>query len=83
MVVIAKPLKLKSASKTLPMRQIAKDEARDQMTAAERTHRAVQKQRVLDKVQDGSEPSHRQKVQKFNKRLASYSDHFDLPKTSD
>ena len=87
MVVIAKPLKLKSDLKShvkSQIKEIIKESDKPvTMTPAERAHRAVQKQRVIDKIQEGNEASYRQKVQQYNKLLASYSDHFDLKKTSD
>ena len=87
MVVIAKPLKLKGSSKTtsetVPVKKTQTQQGKPGMTAAEIAHRAVQKRRLQDKVNEDKDPSYRQKVEKFNKRLASYSDHFDLQKTSD
>ena len=91
MVVISKPLKLKpniAHSKSDPQlkKEITKPvETKEgmNMTDAERSFRAVQRQRLLDKIQEGTAPSYRQKVQKYNKLLASYSDHFDIKKTSD
>ena len=81
MVVIGKPLKLKGTSLKPSSQPPSKEIAKPVMTEAERVHRLVQKRRVQDKAPE--DLSYRDKVQQYNKRLASYSDHFDLQKTSD
>lgn len=87
MVVIAKPLKVKGSSKpaseSFPVKKTQAITVKPAMTAAEIAYRAVHKRRLQEKVKDDQDLSYREKVEKFNKRLASYSDHFDLQKTSD
>ena len=86
MVVIAKPLKLKKAAAVPPVKKEALkplQELKPSMTAAQLAYKAVHTKRITDKAEAGEDQSYRQKVLKFNRRLASYSDHFDLQKTSD
>ena len=85
MVVIAKPLKLKTGSKSQSESSPVKKDvvSKPIMTEAEKSYRAAQRRRIEDKITNNAEPSYREKVQQYNKLLANYSDHFDIKKTSE
>ncbi|EDO07605.2 hypothetical protein BBOV_III000380 [Babesia bovis T2Bo] len=52
----------------------------ESLTTTEKTFLIAQIKRSSKKVDDVLKESHREKVEKFNKKLASLSEHFDIPK---
>ena len=52
------------------------------LTEAEKKHKAVKKARAIDVVRKELETSHREKIDKFNAKLAALSEHHDVPRVA-
>ncbi|KAF7457857.1 protein FAM32A-like [Cryptosporidium felis] len=49
-------------------------------TKAELAHKEVQKKRIRKQIESRATMTHRQRVSKFNEKLSSLPEHFDIPK---
>lgn len=49
-------------------------------TKAELAHKEVQKKRIQKQIETRASLTHRQRISKFNEKLASLPEHFDIPK---
>ena len=52
------------------------------LTEAEKRHKAIKKARAIDVVRKELETSHREKIDKFNAKLAALSEHHDVPRVA-
>lgn len=56
------------------------EEEDDYYTAAEKSFRLAKQKRESQRIDSKLKLTHRQKMEMFNKHLASLSEHFDIPK---
>mmetsp|Transcript_15075 Transcript_15075/g.38325 ORF Transcript_15075/g.38325 Transcript_15075/m.38325 type:complete len:114 (+) Transcript_15075:211-552(+) len=52
----------------------------DNRTKAEKRFDEIMKRRELDEIMKAADKTHRQRVKEFNEKLASMSEHYDIPK---
>ena len=52
------------------------------LTEAEKRHKAIKKARAIEVVRKELETSHREKIDKFNAKLAAMSEHHDVPRVA-
>ncbi|CAM9194742.1 unnamed protein product, partial [Hapterophycus canaliculatus] len=60
----------------------ALDEADDMLTPAQKRFREKQLEREGDKIRGMVEQTHRERIENFNARLASMTEHNDIPRCS-
>ena len=49
-------------------------------TPAEKSYELVKKKRIMERIENKLETSHKEKIEKFNRTLSNLSDHFDIPR---